>query len=273
MKKNYFIIVLSALIVFPFYALFAQNENSDIKTGKSKVSFGADFVSRYIWRGMQLGGNAPNIQPAITYNYGGFEAGVWGSFSLAGSNYSDEVDLYVSQSFANQMFTITLTDYFFPVEFGTYKYFDYRKDSTGHVFEGAFTYNGFEKFPLTAMIAVNFYGADAARIESDPGNNEFNQKTGIQYSTYLELGYPFKVSSIDFDTFIGFNLTTPKKADNSTGYVGETGFYGDRIGVVNLGFTASKAIQITKKFAMPVNLSLITNPLSGKIFFVFGISI
>lgn len=273
MNKKIFIVILSVMVSLPFYNLFAQDENSNSNTVKSKVSFGADFVSRYVWRGMQFGGNAPNIQPTITYNYGGFEAGVWGSFSLAGGNFSDEVDLYVSQSFANQMFTVTLTDYFFPVEFGTYKYFDYRKDSTGHVFEGAFTYNGVEKFPLTAMLAVNFYGADAARIESDPNSNEFNKKTGIQYSTYLELGYPFKISNIDFNTFIGFNLTTPKKADNSTGYVGETGFYGDKIGVVNLGFKASKSIPITTKFSLPVNISLITNPLSGKIFFVFGISI
>ncbi len=272
MEKKYLVIILSVLLLLPFYGLKAQSENSSSKVKKAKVDFGADLVSRYIWRGIQLGGNVPNIQPTIHYNNGGFEAGVWGSFSIAGSNYSDEVDLYVSQTFANSMFTVSVTDYFFPVEFGNYKYFEYRKDSTGHVFEGTFAYNGIKNFPLTALIAVNFYGADAARIDDNPQSPDFNKKTGIQYSTYLELGYPFKISDIDINTYIGFNLTAPKKADSATGFIGETGFYGNSIGVVNLGFTASKSIPITKQFALPVSISLITNPQSEKIYFVFGIS-
>ena len=233
---------------------------------------GADLMSRYIWRGMQFGGNSPSIQPYFTYQTGGFEAGVWGAFSVSGNNTSEEVDLHISQSFAKDLFTVTLTDYYFPEDFGNYNYFNYRKNSTGHILEGSFAYNGTRKFPLTVLVATNFYGADAARIGNNHNSPDFNRKTGIQYSTYFELGYPFQIKTVAISTFIGFNASTPRKANVDTGYKGETGFYGNGFGVVNLGFTASKVLRITKNYALPLMVSLITNPQSGKIYFVFGIS-
>ncbi len=180
--------------------------------------------------------------------------------------------MHVSQSFAKDLFTVTVTDYFFPEEFGDYNYFKYGRNVTGHIFEGSLTFNGTDKFPLTVLVTTNFYGADAARVEDDPNSPDFNRKTGIQYSTYFEFGYPFQIKTVDINTFIGFNATTPKKANAGTGYVGETGLYGTGFGVVNLGFTATKAVQITQKYALPLMVSLITNPQSGKIYFVFGIS-
>lgn len=272
MRKNSFLLIMSALLLIPSYSLLAEGHEVTSKTGKSHINLGADLVSRYIWRGIQLEGNAPNIQPFFTYRTGGFEAGVWGAFSLSGNNHSQEIDLHVSRSFAKNMFTVTVTDYFFPEEFGNYNYFKYGKNITGHIFEGTLAFNGAKKFPLTVLVATNFFGADAARIGGDPESPDFNKKTGIQYSTYVELGYPFQVKNVEINTFVGFNATSPRKANTYTGYRGESGFYGTGLGVVNLGFTASKAIQITKKYTLPLMVSLVTNPQSGKIYFVFGIS-
>ena len=272
MNKNLFLLLMGGLLFLTPDILQAQGHEVTPKAGKSHIFIGADLVSRYVWRGLQLGGNAPNIQPSFTYKTGGFEAGVWGSYSISGTNHSQEVDLHVSQSFAKNLFTVTLTDYFFPEEFGDYNYFKYGKNVTGHIFEGTLTYNGAEKFPLTILVATNFYGADAARIEDNPYLPDFNKKTGIQYSTYFEFGYPFQIKTVDISTFIGFNATTPKKANADTGYVGETGFYGTGFGVVNLGFKAVRTIQITKSYSLPLMVSLVTNPQSGKIYFVFGIS-
>ncbi len=272
MRKNSFLLIMSVLLLIPSYSLLAEGHEVIPKKGKSHISLGADLVSRYIWRGMQLEGNAPNIQPFFTYQTGGFEAGVWGAFSLSGNNRSQEIDLHVSQSFAKNMFTVTVTDYFFPEESGNYNYFKYGKNITGHIFEGTFAFNGTKKFPLTVLVATNFFGADAARIEDDPKSPDFNKKTGIQYSTYVELGYPFQVKNVEVNTFVGFNATTPRKANAYTGYKGESGFYGTGFGVINLGFTASKAVQITKKYTLPMMISLVTNPQLGKIYFVFGIS-
>lgn len=272
MKKITFLLFTGVLLLIPSYSLLAEGHEVISKASKSRIYLGADLVSRYIWRGIQFGGNSPGIQPFFTYRNGGFEAGVWGSFSLSGFNLSQEVDLHVSQSFAKNMFTVTVTDYFFPEEFGNYNYFKYGKNVTGHVFEGALAFNGTKKFPLTVLVATNFFGADAARIENDPKSPDFNKKTGIQYSTYIELGYPFQVKNADINTFIGFDATKPRKANVYTGYKGESSYYGTGFGVINVGFTASESIQVTKKYALPLMVSLVTNPQSGKIYFVLGIS-
>jgi len=47
----------------------------------------------------------------------------------------------------------------------------------------------------------------------------------------------------------------------------------DDFGIVNLGITLAKEIQITDKFSLPVSGSLITNPTAESIFIVFGISL
>ncbi len=246
MKKISFFLLMSFLFILRPGTTYGQGHEVAIGQGKSRVLLGAGLVSRYIWRGMQLGGAAPNIQPFFTFKNGNFEAGVWGAFPLSGDNVSQEIDLHVSQSFAKDMFTVTITDYFFPEEYGDYNYFRYGKNVTGHIFEGTLIFNGTKEFPMTALLATNFYGNDASRIDDNPDSPEFNQKTGIQYSTYFELGLPFRIKTVDLNTFIGINITTPKKANTTTGYIGETGFYGTGLGIVNLGFTASETVKITQ---------------------------
>ncbi len=272
MKKIYYLLFTSILLFAFTSRLLAHSKSDSHKIHTSSVDLGAYLVSRYIWRGSQLGNNSPSIQPAFTFKKGSFEAGVYGAFSVSNNNFSQEIDLHVSQSFVNNAFTLTLTDYFFPTEFGNYHYFRYGKDETGHVFEGSLSFNGTKRIPFTFLLATNFYGADAARINNNPQSNDFNKKTGIQYSTYIEVGYSFELNAVTMNSFIGINATTPRKANRYTNYNGEAGFYGNAFGIVNLGFTASKSIPITKLFALPLSVSLITNLQTGKIYFVFGIS-
>lgn len=271
MKKIY-LTAIFVIITALGNNLLAENPSNSVKKCKTTIDFGADLMSRYIWRGVEYGGNSPSIQPSLTLSNGGFKLGAWGAFSTGGQNISQELDLFVSQTFLKDMFTITVTDYYFPVEWGDYNYFQYKKNATGHVFEGNLTFNGTKAFPISIMVATNFYGADAARINNDPQSTEFNTKTGIQHSTYVEFGYAFKVKDVSMDSFMGFNCTTPRKANIQTGYVGEHGFYGSSFGVVNLGITAHKKIPITQKYSLPLSASLITNPQEGKVYFVFGVS-
>jgi hypothetical protein len=65
---------------------------------------------------------------------------------------------------------------------------------------------------------------------------------------------------------MGFNLTNVDRDK------GESGFYGDYMGVVNLGLTTTKEIEITNKFKLPLTVSLITNPQAEKIYLVAGFS-
>lgn len=274
MRKVILFTLLTFLFIVPGNKTFCQDTKESEKEKKSRVSLSlsADLVSRYIWRGSQYNGSSPNIQANVALNLGNFQIGNWSSYSLGGVNFVDEFDWFANYSFCKGMFTVQVTDYFFPNDTVNYDDFDYDEQRTGHVLEGMFMYNGTEKVPLSAFVAVNFYGADAAKIDDDPSSSEFNQKVGIQYSTYAEVDYTTAIKTIGLKVFLGVNLTNPKPPDPATGYIGETGYYGDKIGVVNLGLTVSKGIPITEKFTLPISATLISNPMSKKVYAVFAIN-
>lgn len=250
----------------------AMETKKEAENSLLSVDFGADIMSRYVWRGTAFS-TAPSIQPGMELSVAGLAFGAWGAYSFDGFNNGAEADLYLSYTFLNDMLSVTVTDYFFPTEtVGAYDYWRYGENETGHVFEGSLSFNGTEDLPLSFLVATNFYGADAKKVVDDPNADNFNEEDGIQYSTYMELGYGFSHSGIDFSTYIGFTPNDPKKADAETGYVGESGFYGPGMGIVNIGITGVKEIKITESYALPVNASVITNPMSENIYIVFGIS-
>ena len=231
-------------------------------------------MSRYVWRGLQYGGSSPSIQPNLSLTWKGLNVGFWGAYFTGGVNESQELDFFISYTFAKDMFTVLFTDYYYPNGRSPDKFYNYDVDSTNHIPEGTVSFNGTEKIPLSLLVAVNFYGADASRIGNDPNSSDFNQKVGIQYSTYMELKYSTNLLRfLNFDAFVGVNLTNPRKEDNSTGYIGEGGFYGSRAGIVNLGVSFRKEIPISSEFALPITSSIIVNPVENFYFFVFGIGI
>jgi len=225
-------------------------------------------MSRYIWRGVNLGGNSPSIQPWIKYNITSKDsshvltAGVWGAYTFSQTS-NQEVDLYLTYTF-NSIFSLTVTDYFFPGYFSTKErdsYFNYGKDSTCHVFEGIISFNGTEKIPFTFLFGMNFYGNDARRINSDGSLGK------IFMTKYAELGYKKNIKGVDFNAFVGAALDKPNKSRD------ESGFYGNNTaGIINLGVKAAKSIQISDKYSLPIQASIITNPEAENIFMVFGIS-
>jgi len=235
---------------------------------ESPLQLGADVMSRYIWRGVNLGGNSPSIQPWIKYNVVSkdkahvFTAGTWGAYTFSPTS-NQEVDLYLAYTFKN-VISFTVTDYFFPELYSTgerSRYFNYHQDSTCHVYEGIISFNGTEKIPFTLLFGMNFYGNDARRINSDASSGQ------IFMTKYVELGYKKNIQGIDFNAFIGAALDQPDQER------GELGFYGnENAGIINLGVKAAKSIRITDRYSVPVQASLITNPEAEKIFLVLGIS-
>lgn len=261
----FFTTLLTFMFIFP--SLQAQDEG-----GNTELSIGSDFVSRYVWRGTKFS-SAPSIQPGLELGIGNLAIGAWGSYSFNGLD-GAETDIYLSYTTLNDMISLTFTDYFFPIDtLGNNNYFEYDESKTGHVYEAAISFNGTDNLPLTLLVATNIYGADAKKINDDENSADFNTEDGNQYSTYIELGYSTKIKQTDLGFFAGFTPNDPKNGDNDTGYIGETGFYGNTMGFVNIGATASKEIEITEKFALPVNMSIITNPMNENIFFVFGFSL
>ncbi len=244
-------IVFSLVFILGLFATPVIAQDSEEK--QSPFSLSMDLMSRYVWRGTDYGAS-PSIQPGVEFSKSGFAIGAWGAYTINKSDIQ-EFDLYVGYTFKD-VISVIVTDYFFPDEVKGYQYFDYRENSTGHVFEGTIAFNGTDKVPLTCFIATNFYGADAKKINDDGTTGS------IMYSTYAELGYSFKY----VDLFMGINCT---KADTDKG---ETGYYGDKVGIVNLGATFTKDIPVTNKFNLPLTVSLITNPTAEKVYLVAGFS-
>jgi hypothetical protein len=244
MKKTISVLFLS---IFSFYYLNAQ-----------ELLVGSDICNRYVWRGLDLGGKSPSIQPWMKFNFGNeknaFTIGAWGAFSVAGTS-NEETDLYFSYTYSN-LITATITDYFFPgLNTGSKdKYFEWGKEDTGHILEGSIAFNGTDKIPFTLLFAVNLYGNDARRDNGD-----------IFMSKYLEIGYKTKIKETDLNLFAGAALDNPEGT--------ETAFYlNEKPGIINLGIKASRQIKITESFSLPVSCSFSANPALDKVYLVFGVS-
>jgi hypothetical protein len=249
--KNRFLKCVILILVFTSAANSQAQEKYDFS-----VKASADLVSSYIWRGVPSYSYvneqpvlAPNFQPTLGFGLGGFELGAWGSTDFTGS--FKELDLYALYKY--KTVTITFTDYYWDLNWLSKPYFSYNHETTSHLLEGALSYKG-EKIPLSLTVATMFYGAD--KKFDDPSKNNF--------STYIELGYTFKVKEFSFDTFMGM---TPADGLYGDGYGGVTGF-----GVVNLGLTGYKTIKLSEKYETTLRSSLIFNPQHDKAYLVFGIT-
>ncbi len=236
------LLILSCLLLS--FAGFSQDlEIENTKT--SNWDLGASFQSRYIWRGINLGGNSASIQPSISYSTGIFTIGAWGAYSVGSNQLGQEADLYITIS-PLDFLSFTVTDYFFPNDRLT----DNEYFHQGHVLEIMASFSGFEKFPLGISVATNIVGAD----KTEDGDQAF--------STYVEASCPINAGFVDLRLFAG-------------AVFGDKGGYyqTDGSGFINLGLGVSKSIQITEKWSLPVDAALIFNPDSENIFITFGFTI
>lgn len=223
------------------------NSFSQESQSKFTINTGIDLVNTYIWRGT-VADQSPNLQPSMSVTRGAFTLGVWGSGNFTGTY--KEVDLYLSYAIKN--FTITVNDYCWSPLIDNTRYFEYNNEKTGHIFEGALNYKGSEKLPLTFTLATMVYGADKKIDKIDPVTLV---PTFInQYSTYFEAGYSFKLKNNPLDIFMGM---TPQE-----------GYYGNTLGVTNVGFTGYRKIKISSDYELPIKGSLIFNPQAGRAYFM-----
>lgn len=252
--KFYNLIKKFSLLVFIISISFSAFSQEDEK--EELINLGADLTSRYVWRGLQLGG--ASVQPFMELSFKNFTFGTWGSYSFTGTQTSQEADLYLSYSFAD-MFSILISDYFLPDDLGGYDYFDFDADNTGHIIEAALSFDGTETIPISLLLATNVYGADARKENGD-----------MVFSTYVELGYATTIVNTDFSAFVGGALNAPGEFAG----VKVPGYYGNTdAAIINFGVSGSKSVEITDKFSLPINSSLIFNPDSKSVFLTFGISI
>lgn len=234
--KNLSEIVIIFLLSLPAYA--------------QELGVGADIVSRYIWRGLEVGGNSPSIQPSFNLSAGGFTAGFWGALPTANPGAAvEEIDFYASYLFdLNNSGGISLgfTDYMFPnsgTKIGNFNNYDDEEGPGAHQLEANAGYYGPETFPIYFTFNIFFYNA---------ANNPI----------YFEAGYNTSINDVGFGFFIG---GTPGEEN---GYYGVTEF-----SIINIGIKASKDITFSESFSLPVFGSVILNPSQENLFFVVGVSL
>lgn len=221
---------------------------------KFAVNTSADLYSRYVWRGMDFG-NAPSLQPALSFSYIGIELGVWGAYTLSNqATEFDELDFWLGYSYGfenESSIGVVLTDYYFPN--GGIKFFNFNNydavdangdpDPGAHILELGLSYTGPRSFPMTFSGYVSVY--------NDAGNN-----------AYFQVDYPFAAGETDLTVFCGAALG---HEDNPSIY--KT----DEFAVINVGVSAERRIKITESYGLPLSLAFILNPNEEISYLVAGV--
>ena len=158
MKKN---LKKWVLLLMTAFALPATSMAQD----KVEASVGADVVSKYIWRGQDLGG--VSVQPSVSLAYKGLSLTAWGSIGFD-SDDDKEIDLTLGYETGN--FSVSVTDYWYP------------EYSGAHTFEAQVGYDfGF----LGVNWFTNFAGDDD------------------EYASYISVTAPFSLIGLDWEAEVG----------------------------------------------------------------------
>lgn len=216
------------------------------------INAGADVVSRYIWRGINVN-DAVNIQPELTLSVAGFEAGVWGSYAISNNSddntFNQELDTWLgyTYTFENGMnIGAVVTDYYFAnagIKWGNFNDYDDSDGPGAHTIEAGINFTGPESFPITVSGFINVY--------NDAGNN-----------TYFQVDYPATIAEVPLNFFVGA----------SGGSEENPGYYGtDKFNIINVGVSATKYIKITDEYSLPVFTTFLINPRTEISYLVFGI--
>lgn len=217
-------------------ATYAQDE--------VETTVSADIVSQYIWRGQDLG-NA-SIQPTLGIGWKGLSLSAWGSVGLTDSSDTKELDLTLGYETGG--FNFGITDYWTNDGLDPRnRYFKYKSHCTNHVFE--------------ANIGYDFGVASVQWYTNFAGNDGENKDGDRAYSSYLEANVPFRLAGVDWTATAG-------AVPFATSYYETNGF-----AVTNLSLTATKEIQVTEKFSIPIFGQIATNPRSQKAYLVVGFTL
>jgi hypothetical protein len=232
-KSNPLQLFIILYLFFNSSIMSAQSNNRQTVT----VSGNIDFVSRYIWRGLEIG-QAPSIQPGLSAKWKDFTLGSWGAYKLTGHG-EQETDFFLTKKIG--FLTLGLSDYWTFRDTTAIDFFDYREKSTAHILEAQALFTGGENIPVNFLATYFFYGADKSR------------------SIYLELQYYYSSDVAEMIFFVGYQ---PKGS-----------YYGSDMSFINLGCTLKKSIPLTERWSLPISLSLIMNPDRKSVYLVGGLTL
>lgn len=252
MKEIKSIVKKVVALLFAFSIFLPQIGKAQQDDHKLNFNVSADLVSTYIWRGMYQTG--ASIQPTLGFTIQGFSLTAWGSTDFDGSSSSEgaaakEIDLTVAYSFGNSGLTLSVADLWWAGQ-GANKYFNFRSHETAHHFEAGLAYSlPVEKFPLSIAWYTMFAGQDK------------NNKGKQNYSSYMELNYPFQVKTVDLNVICGI---VPYKAPQ---------YYTNGFAVTNVALKGSTSIKITNYFSLPIFAQAVWNPRLEDVHLVFGVTL
>ena len=169
---------------------------------------------------------------------------MWGAYTLSNqSSASDEVDFWLSYGVEMESgvaFTAIATDYYYPnagIDFFNFNSYDAvdndgLPDPGAHTVEIGLSVTG----PATAPVTVSGY----VNVHNDAGNN-----------AYFQIDYPVAVNGTDLNFFCGAAAGSKDNPD----------YYGtDNFAVINLGVTASRDLELSETFSLPLTVGFILNP-------------
>jgi hypothetical protein len=224
---------------------YAQSEESTARASPVSIDFGADAVSRFVWRGIGFV-TSPSIQPSISVQAYGVQVGTWGNYSLTpdGDN-AAEHDFWLSYSVGLGASTLTLRahDYYAPST--SSPFFDWRGAGEGsHRIELSARYVVSPRWPIHVFVARN--------VHNDPDG-----------AWYVEAGYTTQLSDVTVRWAGGL---TPKA---STWY----GVSHDAITLLNAHLRLEKTVALTDRYSVPLHAAVIVNPYTEQTYLVFGLSL
>ena len=216
-----------------------------------------EWVSRYTWRGYELGG--PGLQASINAELFGndshaLELEAWGYTDYDIS--TKEIDLSLSYSFLNRNAAIRLYDYWYASEAGV-QYFDYENHSTPHTLELQLEYTCdlANDNSLTLMWATFIYGDDKKLTSAG------NYKQA--YSSYFEIKYEgiFLSPKYECEASAGFS---PWKSPMS--------YEVEKFSWINAELKVHRTFQISDAVELTPSVALMINPVYKDVYLTLGVA-
>ncbi|MBQ3206430.1 MAG: hypothetical protein IJB38_00280 [Bacteroidales bacterium] len=207
---------------------------------KFSVSGSVETYTAYLWRGSKECG--AHAAPCLSFSYGNFTLQSYGFISYDG--YYKEIDWDISYKVGD--FTFHLADYY--ARLSTYQtpenYFDFRKGSTNHIQEVILCYEP-RKLPFAIRWFTFVNGDWLPQADGTLGRASF--------SSYLEpeIFYQFKENS-RLSLFCGASV-----------FKGNYTKYTKDFAVIHLELRYRHQFMLGK-VNIPVQVSFVTNPYSGK---------
>ncbi len=194
-----------------------------------------DFVSSYTWRGIQQSG--PAVQPGMSVSAGNFTFGTWGSMSFDESaTTSKELDFTLGYEVGN--FSISLTDYWWGGEMGTYGDRSHQQEIT-------------VGYGLDCGLSLAWSTMINGNADEDASGDQY-------YSSYLALGYSTEIADVvACDLSLGINPWDSQWGD---------------CGISTIGVRFTKNVVETEKFALPLFVETSYSQVTDNAYLVAGFS-